>query len=302
VHSPFPHPSLHATLSNTMRRLLLVTVPARRAAVLPAARAGLPTALARGASAAAAAAARCVPTASAALPSLRPPPLRQAQPSCAGASALASAVRQQRRLFAAFQNPRDLHRHRKRLDSFGKDAAKGDTKTLAACRDLLFDDDWFARKTAIDTIGKVANRGDETQLSVLYKHLEDTDIFVREAAVDAVAEVAQTADNVAISKLAMRLADEDCFVRTRAVVALGRLGEPGDVETMGLLDEMFDAGFVPVRKRVIEASLRLAPPPSGEANASLLARLRRGLDDSDSGVRIEARDALRKLGAAPAIA
>merc|ERR1711920_421782 len=100
------------------------------------------------------------------------------------------------------------------------------------------------------------------------------------------------ADGIAIAKLAMRLADEDCFVRTRAVVALGRLGQPGDQDTLGLLDEMFDDGFVPVRKKAIEAALRLAP----SGNAAIINRLRRCTEDSDRGVREEAKDALAKMG------
>lgn len=50
--------------------------------------------------------------------------------------------------------PSAASRHRKRLEGFGKDAPKGDSRTLAQCDDLLRDDDWFARKTAVDTIGK----------------------------------------------------------------------------------------------------------------------------------------------------
>ncbi|CAE8608130.1 unnamed protein product, partial [Polarella glacialis] len=164
------------------------------------------------------------------------------------------------RLMATLSKPQELHRHRKRLESFGKDAAKGDSKTLAACHDLLKDDDWFARKTAIDTIAKVANQGDEAQLSLLYRHLEDSDIFVREASVDAVMEIARPEDDVAVSKLSMRLADDDCFVRTRAVVGLGRIGRKGDKELVSLLDDMFEDGFVPVRKKAIEAAVLLALP------------------------------------------
>ena len=41
---------------------------------------------------------------------------------------------------------------------------------------------------------------------------------------------------------------EDCFVRTRAVVALGVLGH-SDGELLGLIMDMLDDGFVPVRKR-----------------------------------------------------
>jgi len=192
------------------------------------------------------------------------------------------------RWMAAFARPQDLHRHRKRLDGFGKDASKGDSKTLAACGDLLKDDDWYARKVAVDTIARVAKHGDEAQLSLLYKHMEDEDIFVREAAVDAVAAIAPPTDDVCVSKVAMRLADEDCFVRARAVVAIGILGRPGDAETIGLLDEMFEDGFVPVRKKVIEAVLKLAEPN----NKVVLERLRRCLEDSDRGVRTEAKEAL----------
>lgn len=164
------------------------------------------------------------------------------------------------RWMATFSRPQDLHRHRKRLEGFGKDAAPGDSKTLAACGDLLKDDDWYARKVAVDTMSRVAKHGDEAQLSLLYKHMEDEDIFVREAAVDAVAAIGPRMDDVCVSKVAMRLADEDCFVRARAVVAIGILGRPGDAETLGLLDEMFEDGFVPVRKKAIEAVLKLAEP------------------------------------------
>merc|ERR1712048_103307 len=129
------------------------------------------------------------------------------------------------------------------------------------------------------------------QLSLLYHHLEDSDIFVREAAVDAVAELAVPQDDIAISKLAMRLADEDCFVRTRAVVALGRVGQRGDVETLGLLDEMFDDGFIPVRKKAIEAAVALAPP----GHELMMKRIRRCLDDPDQGVRELAKETLAKL-------
>merc|ERR1719171_2800368 len=72
------------------------------------------------------------------------------------------------RCLAAMSRPQELHRHRKRLEGFGKDVQKGDPRTLAACRDLLKDDDWYARKTAVDVIGRVANPGDEDQLSTLY--------------------------------------------------------------------------------------------------------------------------------------
>ncbi|CAL1160826.1 unnamed protein product, partial [Cladocopium goreaui] len=71
-------------------------------------------------------------------------------------------------------------RHRKRLENFGKDAPSGDAKVLDDCRQLLKDEDWFARKVAVETIAKVSKKGDETQLSLLYTALEDDDIFVRE--------------------------------------------------------------------------------------------------------------------------
>jgi len=199
------------------------------------------------------------------------------------------------RSLASYTKPQELHRHRKRLDGFGKGVPQGDSQTLLACRDLLRDEDWFARKTAIDVIGKVALKADEEQLSLLYNHLEDDDIFVREASVDATKAVAQAGDDVAISKLAMRLADEDCFVRTRAVVALGDLGQRGDVETLGLLDEMFDDGFVPLRKKAISSAVRLMPAEENEQRARVVARLKRCCDDSDAGVRNEARDALREV-------
>ncbi|CAE7264851.1 unnamed protein product [Symbiodinium microadriaticum] len=170
---------------------------------------------------------------------------------------------------AVVSRAQELHRHRKRLDGFGKDAPRGDAKTLGACRELLKDEDWFARKTAVDTLKQVAGRGEENHLALLYKHLEDEDIFVREAAVDAVAEVAEPEDVVAVSKVSLRLADEDCFVRARAVVALGRLGHKGDARTLALLEDMFEDGFVPVRKRALEAVEALAP-----VSESLLNRLR----------------------------
>eukprot|EP00913_Durusdinium_trenchii_P007796 g7317.t1 len=75
--------------------------------------------------------------------------------------------------FAAISRPQQLHRHRKRLEGFGKDVAAGDAKTLADCRELLKDDDWFARKVAVDTLRQVSMKGDETQLSLLYTALED---------------------------------------------------------------------------------------------------------------------------------
>ncbi|CAJ1396558.1 unnamed protein product [Effrenium voratum] len=110
--------------------------------------------------------------------------------------------------FATISRPQELHRHRKRLEGFGKDAPPGDEKTLGDCRNLLKDDDWFARKVAVDAIAKVSQKGDEVQLALLYKHLEDDDIFVREAAVDAVVQVAQPQDEVAVTKVSMRLSDE----------------------------------------------------------------------------------------------
>eukprot|EP00929_Paragymnodinium_shiwhaense_P013504 TRINITY_DN121352_c0_g1_i1.p1 TRINITY_DN121352_c0_g1~~TRINITY_DN121352_c0_g1_i1.p1 ORF type:complete len:278 (+),score=48.53 TRINITY_DN121352_c0_g1_i1:72-836(+) len=195
-----------------------------------------------------------------------------------------------RRSFGAFSKPQELHRHRKRLEGFARDAPKGDSKTLASCHDLLKDEDWFARKTAVDAIGKVANPGDDQQLEVLYKHLDDNDIFVREAAVDAVAALARKGDDIAVSKIAMRLADEDCFVRTRAVVALGLIGQPGDMETLALLDEMFEDGFGPTRKQAIEAVLILAPP----GHQGVEDRLRRAREDVDHRVRDLAKDALAR--------
>ncbi|CAK9045354.1 unnamed protein product, partial [Durusdinium trenchii] len=172
--------------------------------------------------------------------------------------------------FAAISRPQQLHRHRKRLEGFGKDVAAGDAKTLADCRELLKDDDWFARKVAVDTLRQVSMKGDETQLSLLYTALEDEDIFVREAAVDAVVQVAHPQDPLALSKVSVSLSDEDCFVRTRAVVALGSLGQVGDQQLVGLLMDMLEDGFVPVRKRAIEALSRLSN------DESVLERLRSG--------------------------
>eukprot|EP00434_Breviolum_minutum_P012424 symbB.v1.2.010944.t1/scaffold724.1/size168915/2 len=195
--------------------------------------------------------------------------------------------------FATISRPQELHRHRKRLEHFG-DAPQGDTKTLGDCRQLLKDEDWFARKVAVDTIAKVSMKGDETQLSLLYTALEDDDIFVREAAVDAVVQVAQQKDAVAISKVSVCLGDEDCFVRCRAVVALGRLSGP-DAQLLTLLLEMLQDGFVPVRKRAIEALVTLstrddAPDPRDGVDVTTVSQ-----QDSDRGVREEAKKAVAAL-------
>ncbi|CAK9050473.1 unnamed protein product [Durusdinium trenchii] len=165
--------------------------------------------------------------------------------------------------FAAISRPQQLHRHRKRLEGFGKDVAAGDAK--------------------------VSMKGDETQLSLLYTALEDEDIFVREAAVDAVVQVAHPQDPLALSKVSVSLSDEDCFVRTRAVVALGSLGQVGDQQLVGLLMDMLEDGFVPVRKRAIEALSRLSN------DESVLERLRTvSSRDTDRGVREEAKKALAR--------
>mmetsp|Transcript_63361 Transcript_63361/g.151191 ORF Transcript_63361/g.151191 Transcript_63361/m.151191 type:complete len:249 (-) Transcript_63361:11-757(-) len=192
--------------------------------------------------------------------------------------------------FAIHMKPQELHRHRKRLDGFGKDAAVGDSQVLAECRQLLGDHDWYSRKVAIDTLARVSVKGSKEELPVLYKHLEDEDIFVREASVDAVAVVANRGDNEAVAKMAARLVDEDCFVRTRAVVAMGELCEPGDTGALTLLEDMFEDGFVPVRKKTIQVLIKLAP---GEP--SVRARLEKCLGDVDSGVRQDAKEALSKL-------
>eukprot|EP00811_Abedinium_folium_P000068 NODE_10061_length_1379_cov_6.650958.p1 GENE.NODE_10061_length_1379_cov_6.650958~~NODE_10061_length_1379_cov_6.650958.p1 ORF type:complete len:307 (-),score=84.25 NODE_10061_length_1379_cov_6.650958:383-1303(-) len=212
--------------------------------------------------------------------------------------ALPLATRQPAVLLAArhlairrLTRPQELHRHRKRLDGFAKGAPRGDAGVLAACQDLLRDEDWYARKVAIDAIAGVAKPHDEQQLALLYKHLSDDDIFVREAAVDAVGMLAQRFDNVAVTEIAMRLVDEDCFVRARAVFALGQLGRPGDPDMLGLLEEMFDDGFVPVRKRAIEAAVCLA----GENIAPFFERLKRCLQDRDPEVRRQAKGALDEL-------
>mmetsp|Transcript_56241 Transcript_56241/g.150238 ORF Transcript_56241/g.150238 Transcript_56241/m.150238 type:complete len:249 (-) Transcript_56241:45-791(-) len=205
---------------------------------------------------------------------------------------LASCPRTLMRCMASYTKPRELHRHRKRLEGFGKGAQKGDEKVLADCHKLLQDTDWFARKTAVDVIGQVANRGSAHELKVLCSYLEDSDIFVREATVDAIAATANPGDTEIIGRLAMRLVDEDCFVRTRAVVALGLLGEKGDQQTMDLLDEMFEDGFVPTRKHSIEALLLLANPGDEKAIKKLLPLVKR---DSDEGVRRDARKAIEQL-------
>merc|ERR1712150_233663 len=110
---------------------------------------------------------------------------------------------------------------------------------------------------------------------------------------DAVAAIARNGENLPISKVAMRLTDEDCFVRTHAVVALGRLGTRGDTETLALLDEMFDDGFVPVRKRTIEAVQLLAT----SADEATIKRLKDCIRDRDAGVRTVAKTALDAIEA-----
>mmetsp|Transcript_45480 Transcript_45480/g.105457 ORF Transcript_45480/g.105457 Transcript_45480/m.105457 type:complete len:247 (-) Transcript_45480:44-784(-) len=195
------------------------------------------------------------------------------------------------RSFAVRMKPQELHKHRKRLDGFGKDAGKGDSEILAKCRQLLGDQDWYSRKVAVDTLAKVSVKGSKEELRELYKHLEDEDIFVREAAVDAVAEVASQGDDEAIARLAAKLVDEDCFVRTRAVVAMGELCNPGDTGAVSLLDDMFEDGFVPVRKKTIEVLTKLAP-----TEAMVKQRLEKCLSDIDSGVRLDAKEALSKFG------
>eukprot|EP00438_Fugacium_kawagutii_P006338 Skav217726 [mRNA] locus=scaffold308:156170:159683:- [translate_table: standard] len=77
------------------------------------------------------------------------------------------------RSFATISRPQELHRHRKRLENFGRDVSRGHAETLAACGQLLTDTDWFARKVAVETIAKVSQKGDETQLSLLYTALEE---------------------------------------------------------------------------------------------------------------------------------
>eukprot|EP00435_Cladocopium_sp_Y103_P059963 s551_g21.t1 len=196
-----------------------------------------------------------------------------------------------RRLFATISRPQELHRHRKRLENFGKDAPSGDAKVLDDCRQLLKDEDWFARKVAVETIAKVSKKGDETQLSLLYTALEDDDIFVREAAVDAVVQVALPEDAVAVSKISVCLTDEDCFVRCRAVVALGILGTQQDRELLTLILEMLEDGFVPVRKRAVEALRKL-----GDRDVAVLERLRSvSQEDNDRGVREEAKKAAEEM-------
>ncbi|MFC1596929.1 HEAT repeat domain-containing protein [Planctomycetota bacterium] len=132
--------------------------------------------------------------------------------------------------------------------------------------------------------------GDARAVEPLIERLDDSDSDVRREACDA---LGQLGDARAVEPLVERLEDEDWSVRETACQTLGRLGDARAVPP--LIGRLIDTGGE--RYRNERAVARAACSALGQlGDIRGVGPLIERLDDSDSGVRQAALEALEQLG------